>query len=86
MGLNNTDCLSFPCAAYELRHSSDLALLTKWPVFSQKRIWQPCICQPNELKRESKKKTGWPSKILGGHVPPRPPLELPPVQGVQAHP
>jgi len=23
-----------------------------------KRIWQPCICQPNELKREIKKKTG----------------------------
>ena len=22
------------------------------------RIWQPCICQPNELKREIKKKTG----------------------------
>jgi len=23
-----------------------------------KRIWQLCICQPNELKREIKKKTG----------------------------
>jgi len=23
-----------------------------------KRIWQPCIWQPNELKREIKKKTG----------------------------
>jgi len=23
-----------------------------------KRIWQPCICQPNELKREINKKTG----------------------------
>ena len=23
-----------------------------------KRIWQPCICQPNELKREIKKHTG----------------------------
>ena len=23
----------FPCTAYELRHSLDLALLTKWPVF-----------------------------------------------------
>ena len=22
-----------------------------------KRIWQSCICQPNELKREIKKKT-----------------------------
>jgi len=27
--------LRFPCAAYELRHSIDLALLTKWPVFLQ---------------------------------------------------
>ena len=23
-----------------------------------KRIWQPCICQPNEFKREIKKKLG----------------------------
>jgi len=34
-----------------------------------KRIWQPCICQPNELKREIKKKTGGPSKILGAPWP-----------------
>ena len=41
------------------------------------RIWQPCICQPNELKREIKKKTGGPSKKLGGgHGPPRPPLRI----------
>jgi len=28
------------------------------------RIWKPCISQPNELKRESKKKTGgpWPTE------------------------
>ena len=26
-------------------------------IFTQ-RIWQPCICQPNELKREIKKKNG----------------------------
>jgi len=26
-------------------------------IFTQ-RIWQPYICQPNELKREIKKKTG----------------------------
>jgi len=42
-----------------------------------KCIWQPCICQPNELKREIKKKlgrqTGGQAKIWGGHVPPRPP-------------
>jgi len=52
---NNTDCLCFPCAACELPHSSDLALLTKPGNFA-KGIWQPCICQPNEIKREIKKK------------------------------
>jgi len=40
------------------------------------RIWQPCICQPNELKREIKKKTRGPSKKLGGHGPSRPPLRI----------
>ena len=39
-----------------------------------KRIWQPYICQPNELQREIKKKAGGgkrgPSKNLGGHGPP----------------
>jgi len=44
------------------------------------RIWQPCICQPNELKREIKKKNegpnGGPSKKLGGHGPFRPPLRI----------
>jgi len=38
-----------------------------------KRIWQPCICQPNELKREIRKKTGGPGKNLGGPWPTRPP-------------
>jgi len=46
-----------------------------------KRIWQLYMCQPNELKREIKKKTvgakRGPSKNLGGHGPPRPPLESP---------
>ena len=50
-----------------------------------KRIWQPCICQPNELKREIKKKLGGPkggqAKSGGGHGPPRPPLESPLLQG-----
>jgi len=36
-----------------------------------------CICQPNELEREIKKKSGGESKNLGGHGPPRPSLELP---------
>jgi len=38
------------------------------------------MCQPNELKREIKKKTGDPdggqAKIWGGHDPPRPPLRI----------
>ena len=34
-----------------------------------KSIWQPCICQPNELKREIKKKNGGASKNLGGPWP-----------------
>ena len=45
-----------------------------------KRIWQPCICQPNELKREIKKKTGepngGPSKKLGGPWPTQAPLRI----------
>ena len=45
-----------------------------------KRIWQRCICQPNELKREIKKKTGGanggPSKKLGVHGPPRFPIRI----------
>jgi len=40
-----------------------------------------CICQPNELEREIKKKLGGKQgakqKSLGGHGPPRPPLESP---------
>jgi len=38
------------------------------------------MCQPNELKQEIRKKTwgaqGGPSKNLGGHGPPRPPLRI----------
>jgi len=33
--------LCFPCATYELRHSFDLALLTKWPVFLQNAFGNP---------------------------------------------
>ena len=43
-----------------------------------KRIWQPCICQPNDLK--IKKKTERPSKNLGSEgamAHPGPPLESP---------
>ena len=47
-----------------------------------KRIWQPCICQPNELKREIKKKTGGAkrgAKQKSGEAIalPGPPLESP---------
>jgi len=45
-----------------------------------KRIWQPCICQPNKLEREIKKKLGGQTegqeKIWGTHGPPRPPLRI----------
>ena len=45
-----------------------------------KRIWQPCICQPNELNREIKKKTGEckrgaKQKSGGSMAHPKPPLE-----------
>ena len=47
-----------------------------------KRIWQPCICQPNELKREIRKKLGGPNggpcKNLGRAMAhPASPLESP---------
>jgi len=35
-----------------------------------KRIWQHCICQPNEFKRDIKKKTGGQAKNWGAHGPP----------------
>ena len=36
-----------------------------------------CLCQPNELKRETQKKTGGAKqKSGGGHGPPRPPLGI----------
>ena len=63
-------------------------LLTNYDTAQIWRSWQngryfykthlaTCICPPNELKREIKKKTGGASKNLGGHGPPRPPLESP---------
>ena len=42
-----------------------------------KRIWQPCICQPNELKRDIKKKTGWAKQKSGGPWPTQAPLKSP---------
>ena len=39
-----------------------------------------CVCQPNELKREIKKKTGAKQKSGGGMARPVPPLRIPLVQ------
>jgi len=48
-----------------------------------KGIWQPCICQPNELKREIKKKTGGAKqKTWGAMAHPSTPLESPLFVGV----
>ena len=38
-----------------------------------KRIWQPCICQSNEVKREIKKKTVGAKQKFGAYGPPSPP-------------
>jgi len=46
-----------------------------------KRIWESYICQPNQHKRDIKKKTGGPNggqaKIWGGKTHPGPLLESP---------
>jgi len=43
-----------------------------------KRNWQPCICQPNELKREIRKKTGGAKQKSGEAMAhPGPSLESP---------
>jgi len=68
--LNNTDCLCFPCAAYELRHSSDLALLAKWPVFLQNAFGNPAYVNQTNLNGKLRTK-------LGGMAHPGPPLESP---------
>jgi len=77
MWLNNTDCLCFPCVAYELRHSSDLALLTKWPVFLQNAFGNPVYVNQTNLNEKLRKKlggpNGGPSKKLGGMAQPDPP-------------
>jgi len=56
--LNNTDYLCFPCAAYELRHSSDLALLKKWPVFLQNAFGNPAYVNQANLNGKLRKKLG----------------------------
>jgi len=41
-----------------------------------KRIWQPCICQSNEVKREIKKKTVGAKQKFGAYGPPSPPPSI----------
>ena len=80
MRLNNTDCVCFPCAAYELQHSSDLALMTKWPVFLQNAFGNPAyVNQTNlngKLRKNRRVQTGVQEKIWENGSP-SPPLESP---------
>jgi len=66
--------LCFPCAAYELRHSLGLALLTKWLVFLQNAFGNPAYVNQTILKLT--KKLGGQAKIWGGHGPFRTPLRI----------
>jgi len=80
--LNKTDCLCFPCAAYELRHSSDLALLTKWPVFLQTAFGNPVYVNQANLNGKLRKKLGGGKREVkqksgGTMTHPGPPLESP---------
>jgi len=59
----------FSCAAYKLRHSLDLALLTKWPVFLQNAIDNPAYVNQSTLNWKLRTKLGGPSKNLGGPWP-----------------
>ena len=81
MWLNITGCLCFPCAAYELRHSSNLALLTKWPVFLQNAFGNPaCVNQTNlngKLRKKLWGQTRTKQKSEGAMAHPGPPLESP---------
>jgi len=66
--------LGFPCAAYELRHSLDLALLTKWPVFLQNAFGNlTCVNQMNlngKFRKKTGGQTGGQTKIWGGMAHP----------------
>ena len=61
--------LCFPCAAYELRHSLDLALLTKWPVCLQNAFDNPTYVNQTNLNGKLGKKLGGARKNLGGPWP-----------------
>jgi len=73
--LNNTDCLSvFLCRLRITTHLRSGAVDKMAGIFT-KRIWQPCICQPNEHGKLSNK-LGGPSKNLGGGWPTQAPLRI----------
>jgi len=77
--LNNTDFLSFPCAAYDLRHSSDLSLLTKWPVFLQNAFGNRAYVKQKNVYGKLRKnwgETGGQANVWGDHGPPRPTLGI----------
>jgi len=78
--LNNTDCLCFPCAAYEFRQSSDLAQLTKWPVFLQNTFGNLAYVNQTNLNGNLREKlggkTGCQAKIGGGAWPTQAPLRI----------
>jgi len=67
--------LCFPCAAHdELRHSLDLALLTKWPVFLQNAFGNPAYVNQTILKlRKKVGEKGGAKENLGGMAHPGPP-------------
>jgi len=51
---NNTHCLCFPWATYELRHSFDLTLLTKWPILLQNAPGNPIYTIQSVMEALSK--------------------------------
>jgi len=59
-----------------LRHSLDLALLTKWPVFVQNAFGNPAYVIQTNLNGKLRKKLGGPSKNLGGAWPTQAPLRI----------
>jgi len=68
---NNTACHAFGKYWMQTRGFLNYHLKYCWP-----KVFY-CICQPNELERETmKKKLGVQAKIWGCHGPPRPPLRI----------
>ena len=78
-----TRLIVFLFSLFRLRITTQLrsGAVDKMAGMFTKRIWQPYICQPNELKQEIRKKTGGgqtgsQAKIWGSHGPPRPSLRI----------